>query len=264
MVDLVLQSRGGWCFEGTTDPQRGMRLRNCGFPLRAARASAQINQHHRASMAEDRSIPAPNLRWSFCLRNPLLDLRLELLRARGAAHPLVADDALVVDDVVAWRPRVVPGGGDYLAVIGERPPVQVVLLRGLLELRRVVSISVHANQRKGLPLQLRHERPLVGPSGPSGPSELRPEIEQHDLAPVVAELELLPVLILAFDLRRLTANRQTADLVKLRPGPLADRAFIRNFDVGVLLGGLLEEGFDFLDGLGPVPALQGLDVILPE
>jgi hypothetical protein len=46
---------------------------------------------------------------------------------------------------------------------------------------------VDAEQREGLSLQWFHERPLVRPIGPSGGSELGPEVEQHDLATVVAQ-----------------------------------------------------------------------------
>ena len=48
-------------------------------------------------------------------------------------------------------------------------------------------------------VQLRHERPLVGPTGPSGQSHLLPEIEEHDLAAVVAQIEANAVLVRAFD-----------------------------------------------------------------
>ena len=50
------------------------------------------------------------------------------------------------------------------------------------------------------------------PVGPSGGSELGPEIKQHDLATIVAQLELLTVLVNLFDLQRLPANGQMANL----------------------------------------------------
>jgi hypothetical protein len=44
-------------------------------------------------------------------------------------------------------------------------------------------------------LEVLDERPLVGPTGPSGESEIVPEVEQHDLAAVTAQLEMLAVLV---------------------------------------------------------------------
>ena len=46
----------------------------------------------------------------------------------------------------------------------------------------------------------------MGPAGPSGESVFGPEIEQDDLATVVAELEVFSVLIVAFDLLGLFAD----------------------------------------------------------
>ena len=56
----------------------------------------------------------------------------------------------------------------------------------------------------------------MGPLGPSGQSVFRPEVEQHHLAPVVAELEPHAVLVLTLDVRRHLADRQVADAEELR------------------------------------------------
>src|SRR5262249_23597183 len=137
------------------------------------------------------------------------------LRA-GTADPLVPDHALGIDHVKGRRAGQVPLGRDgtlaQLARVRKGSPGQLLLFHRLLELLDVVAVDVDADQGEGLVFQLLDERPLVGPLGPSGESLLMPEVEQHHLAPVVAELEALAVLILAFDLRGLLADAQVADL----------------------------------------------------
>jgi hypothetical protein len=83
---------------------------------------------------------------------------------------------------------------------------------------------VDADKCEGLVFQVCHERPLVGPLGPSGESDEAPEVEQHNLATVVAELEGLAVLVLAFDvgaslpiLKCRISNNSALAVLPLRP-----------------------------------------------
>src|SRR5262249_22273255 len=55
-------------------------------------------------------------------------------------------------------------------------------------------VDVDAYQGERSVFQPRNERPLVGPTGPSGQSDVLPEIEGHDLGAVVAQLEANAVL----------------------------------------------------------------------
>lgn len=71
----------------------------------------------------------------------------------------------------------------------------------VLEFLDVLRPGIDADQHERLVLQSLNERPLVWPGGPSDQSEFAPEVEQHDLATIVAELELLSVLILPLYVR---------------------------------------------------------------
>ena len=62
-------------------------------------------------------------------------------------------------------------------------------------------------------LQLRHERPLVRPCGPSRQSEFAPELEQCHLATIVAQFELHSVMVLAFDVWGKPTDGQVTDAV---------------------------------------------------
>lgn len=73
------------------------------------------------------------------------------------------------------------------------------LFHHLFKVFRLVADDVDTDQSKRLVFQVLDERPLVGPSGPSHESVFRPEVEQHDFPTVVAQFELLAVLIFAFD-----------------------------------------------------------------
>src|SRR5262249_13186278 len=128
----------------------------------------------------------------------------------------------------------------------------------------VVAVDVDAEQGEGLVLQGLDERPLVGPLGSSGESLLMPEVEQHHLAAIVAELEALAVLVLAFDVRRFLADTQVVDLEQLRPGLLTDRAVVGVFHVAILLRGLLKKSFGLPGGPGAVLPQQIPEVILAE
>src|SRR5262249_44686688 len=81
------------------------------------------------------------------------------------------------------------------------------LFHYLFKLFRLVADDVDADQGKRLLFQVLDERPLVGPTGASSQSVFRPEVEQHDLPTVVAQLELLAVLIFTFDLRGFLCRR---------------------------------------------------------
>src|SRR5260370_18632379 len=92
-----------------------------------------------------------------------------------------------------------------------RPTVHFVLGHSLLEVFGLEVVDVDADQCKGLVFPFRDERPLVRPTGPSGQSDLLPEIEEHDLAAVVAQLEANAVLVGAFDIGRLLADGQVTN-----------------------------------------------------
>src|SRR5262249_37382455 len=91
-----------------------------------------------------------------------------------------------------------------------------------------------------------------------------PEIEQYHLAAIVAQLEALAVLVLAFDVRGCLADTQVAKAEQLRFGPLRDRVAAGELHVAALLGGLLEECFDLLDGRRTGLPLQLREVLLAE
>src|SRR5262245_19579684 len=146
----------------------------------------------------------------------------------GIAEPLGADHAPVIDDVVHRRAGVIPLLEDRF-VDDERPPVQLLAVHHPLELLCLGVISVHADQGERLLFERLHERPLVGPVGPSDQSVLGPEVEQHDLATEVAQLEAPAVLVLAVDLLGRIADGQVADLVQLRSCRLSN---------GILVGDL--------------------------
>ena len=113
--------------------------------------------------------------------------------------------------------------GDF-AFGRERAPADVLAGHHLLEFGGFVVETVDADHGERLVLQFVHERPLVGPTGPSNHSILHPEIEQHDLAAVVAELEVDAFLILARHFRRGLADGQASNLVQFGSGLFAHRA----------------------------------------
>ena len=141
---------------------------------------------------------------SLGLDNQLLQGRVDGLLA-GAAHPLVPDYAPGIEDIKRRRVGQVPArrDGPLAGVSGvrERPPGQPLLRHHLFEVLAIAA-DVDADQGERLVFQSRDERPLVGPLAPSGESVFRPEVEQHHLAPVVAELEPRAVLVFSLDLRR--------------------------------------------------------------
>src|SRR5205807_3398568 len=122
---------------------------------------------------------------------------------------LIADDALVVD-----HKNRRPGSDAPLLVdrtarssIDPRTPGYFLLDQALPKLGTVF-ITVDTEQSKRLALHLSYERPLVGVHRPAGASPMPPEVEDHHLAPVVAELEALAVDILAFDFGRFLAQNR--------------------------------------------------------
>src|SRR5262249_58620277 len=102
----------------------------------------------------------------------------------------------------------------------------------------------------------------VGPTGPSGQSDVLPEVEEHDLAAVVAQLEANAVLVRAFDVGRLLADGEVANREQLHFGVVADRAAEGEPDVAVSRGGLFKDGLDLRDGPGAVLPPQGFEVVL--
>src|SRR5262245_50271268 len=125
------------------------------------------------------------LPWSrpfpFRLLDQLFQGLIQDLRAGRAAHPLVPDHALVIEDVERRQAGQVPPGYDgplsQGAWVSKRPPGQLLLVHRLLQLLGVVAVDVDADQGEGPVLQLLDERPLVGPMAPSGESLLMPKVE---------------------------------------------------------------------------------------
>jgi len=170
-----------------------------------------------------------------------------------SARPLVTDHAPVVDHIKRRRGGEVPLRCNWprtrVARIDKGPPVDLLLLHDLLELLRLEAADVDADEGEGLVFQVRHERPLVGPLAPSGQSDVAPEIEQHHLPAIVTQLEALAVLVLTVNVRGFLADTQVANPEQLRAGQLPDRVAAGELDIAVLLRGLLEDSFDFLEGL---------------
>ena len=125
----------------------------------------------------------------------------------GATDALVTDDPLAIDDIVRRRAGV-PPRRDRLARDGS--PGHLLLFHHFFELFRLVADDVNADQGKRLLFQIFDERPLVGPTGASGQSVFRPEVEQHHPPTVVAQFELLAVLIFTFDFRGFLADGEVA------------------------------------------------------
>jgi hypothetical protein len=115
--------------------------------------------------------------------NQLIQSRVDRLLP-WFADPFVSDRAFVIDDVERWRGWEVPLTVDGTFVV-KRPPGDVVLRHHFLEFTGFVAPGIDADEGERLLFQFRYERPLVRPGGPSGESELAPEIQQHDLATVV-------------------------------------------------------------------------------
>src|SRR5262245_61403528 len=150
----------------------------------------------------------------------------------SAAEPLVTDHPLVVDEINCRRARQVPflGDGSHFRArprIAERPPGKVLLLHEFLEGRGARFTDVDADDGEWLAGELLDERPLVRPHGPSGASVLVPEIEQHHLAAVVAQLEPIAVLVLALDLGGNLADGKVQEIVQLRLGLVPNRTAAR-------------------------------------
>src|SRR5215471_1265735 len=122
------------------------------------------------------------------------------------------DHALVIDDVVGRRAAQVPASDDGGARVRERSPGQLLLVHHEFEFLRLVPADIYTDQGEGFLFEVLDERPLMGPLGPSGASGVVPEVEQHDLATVIAQLEALAVLVLSLDIRRLLTDGQVAEL----------------------------------------------------
>src|SRR5262249_5137428 len=139
-------------------------------------------------------------------------------RVAGTAKPLVADDAIVIDQIEGGPAMDLPLLGDrslraHLAV-PERAPGDALLLVLLLE-SFLVLVAVDAEESEGPAIELLHERPLVWEHRDAGRSPVPPEVEEDHLAPVVAELELLAVGVLGLDLGVDLANGDLPEQVEV-------------------------------------------------
>src|SRR5262249_34308954 len=117
---------------------------------------------------------------------------------------------------------------------------------------------------EGPVFQVLDERPLVRPLGPSAESLFVPEVEQDDLATVVAQLEALAVLVHAFEGRRHLADEQMPELEQLCLDLLTNRAGIGDLLVGVLCTRSLEECLDLVADLRAILPSQFRQVVLSE
>ena len=100
-----------------------------------------------------------------------------------------------------------PGG----TRVRERPPGEVLLLDNVLQILAIAA-DVDADQDERPILQGLYERPLVRPLAPSSQSVFGPEVEQHDFPAVVAQFELVAVLIFAIDVLGFLADGEVAHL----------------------------------------------------
>ncbi len=116
--------------------------------------------------------------------NQLLQGSVDRLLAR-LADPFTAYRAYVIDDVERWRGGEVPLTVDGTLIV-KRPPVDFFLRHHFFEFIWIVDPGIDADQGEWFFFKIRYERPLVRPSGPSRQSVLAPEIEQQDLAAIVA------------------------------------------------------------------------------
>ena len=131
-------------------------------------------------------------------------LLAELEAQRGDSRVRIRRAGFGAHSKTAARQRVALRGARFERAGAGR------LVHDRLELLRVGAVGVDADHGEGLVFELVDERPLVGPTGPSGHSDLLPEVEQHHLSAVVAQLEANIVLVDAFDIGRLLADGETA------------------------------------------------------
>jgi hypothetical protein len=94
----------------------------------------------------------------------------------------------VIENIIRWGGEGIPLTVDGTYVV-KCPPVEFLPGHHFLEFTRIMVPGIDADEDKWLVFEIRYERPLVSPSGPSGQSEFTPEIQQHDLAPIVAQFE---------------------------------------------------------------------------
>src|SRR5262249_34324495 len=95
-----------------------------------------------------------------------------------------------------------------------------------------------------------------------GQSDLLPEIQEHDLAAVVAQLEANAVLIRSLDRGCLLADSEMANREQLHSGVVADSAAEGELDVAIFVGGLFKDSLDLRGGLVPVLPPQRVEVVL--
>src|SRR5262245_21007593 len=182
--------------------------------------------------------PRSLLRAGLGLRDQVLDGGLEFL----AADVHLPDHTLVIEHEDARERIDVPRAADRsrrVAVV-EGAPGDGSFLRALLTFVVVLlAVGVDPDQRERLALQFFHERPLVRHHLPAGASPEAVEVEDDDLALVVAELERDAVHVLADDLGRRAADLQVAHRVELAARDVAD-LLVADHDVRVIGRDLLE------------------------
>ena len=120
------------------------------------------------------------------------------------------NDALGVDhedrgparDLPLARNRTVAAAGP------PRAPIEMMLHDGFAH-GVAVGIAVDAEQGEGMILVFLDERPLVGIERPARRSPMPPEIEDDDLAAIIAETKLYAVHVFAYDVGRRLADART-------------------------------------------------------
>ena len=157
-------------------------------PDRQDQASFGLSPSCRARLVEpvfsSPSILSPILWHSV---NELLQGGIDGVFARFA-DPLVPDHALMIDNKERWCRIGIPLTVDG-AIVVKSSPSDVKFLHGVFQFTRIMRPGVDADESERFIFEFRYERPLVRPSGPSRQSELRPEIEQHDLAAKFAQFK---------------------------------------------------------------------------
>src|ERR1043166_8696916 len=138
----------------------------------------------------------------------------------------MADGAVDVQHVEGGPALDIPPGRDWATARGAVPPGtpgNLILVHRLLEFG-LIPIAVDAEENERFAVESFHERSLLRVQVPGRPAPISPKIEQHDLASIVAQLELLAVKVLAFDLWRRLADGELMNRRQFHLGPGAQRA----------------------------------------
>src|SRR5262249_8655479 len=134
--------------------------------------------------------------------------------------------------------------------VAGRPPGEGLFFHERLEGCGVRVTEGGADDREGLARGLLEERALVGAQGPAGASGPVPEIKQHHLAAVVAQLEPLAVLVLALNLGGNLADGKVQEIVQSHLGLAPNRTADRYFHIAELVGGSTEQFLTLRSSLG--------------